>query len=968
VAHNCRLWALIGHDYPDTLLRDQLETGDAGTHMSLRELGHSNRDGWGFAYAPGAGLALPISGLLYRRGGPPADNVYDPDYGLAVDELEAIRPTAIVGHVRAATSGHRYLPDPHPFLHPLPSEGAMAFAHNGVVSVAKLLTMLGDYIDTHPLEYTVGMAGTGPIDSELFFLYLLKYRDEHPELTSFSESIPPAVREVIHETGSRSLNVTMTDGDTLYAIASSPLRYYPHTVSDGDETNPYWVVASQPMGSQPQDWATIPAMTLGVFAADAEPRFISLGVTAPERSHPAPRATRAPAAEADAAEGEDHQGEDHNCRFWALVGRDYPSSLIEDHLRDGSIQNLRALGAENDDGWGLGYFLNDWQDYPFTNPIVRRGGPPANHPHAPFFERAVNEARLIRPQAAIGHVRKGNSEPPGHLGIPDPHPFVRQHPRQSRPLLFAHNGSLDALKLGQRLGRSYLETHPPDYGSAVDERDLNHIDSELYFLYLLKLIETHPELPFEEALLAAVRVVAMDDEVTQLDPRLNFVLTDGDTLYAMNYYGETNSNLICFFPKVDVRAASYPSFWVAASESLGSPSEPGWGVMPPRTLGVFVPGQAPRMLPLDDSPEPVFTLEDLVVIVAVDYDCDGFTPQFHLCCDPNVNAGTWQVALALGAAAAGTTDWISLGVSRAMPITGGEPDTLCVSGFVWPDTLRAAAWDLQVALLEYSSGDTVALATPSTHAVLDSLRVEGAARDMIPDPPPHFTLATADVQDPDDRDGDGYARAFMLAWDANVNAVGCPGMAYVDSARVRLEIIAHAGADSFTVASIPDYWIRDAEEDVRRVEIAVDPDGAPATWDLHLRLFDAAADTLAASAGPDAYAALGQVRIEGAMNDTLLAPPDTLAAFAGPPRPTPGLGEVTLPIHVPQGGAEVTLEIWNVQGQRVWKQGPMHMEAGDHELRWDGQAGSGTRVGAGLYFGRVSIGGRSWLRRMHVLW
>jgi predicted glutamine amidotransferase len=967
--HNCRLWALIGHDYPDTLLRDHLLTG---TISNLRVQGHWNRDGWGFAYAPTPSLGMPISGMLSRRGGPPADYAYEPQYELAVKEMEAIRPPAIVGHVRTGTSGHFGLPDPHPFIQPRPSEQAMAFAHNGGVDEAAMLTLIGDYVDTHPLDYTTGLPGSGPVDSELYFLYLLKYKDEHPELASFSESIPPAVREIIRVTGSTALNVTMTQGDTLYAIASFGLSYFPQPVSNGDETSPYWVVASQIVGSTTEGWGTIPQMTLGVFAPDAAPRFVPIGVTAAEKAPRSPAAPAAPPAASSAvppavaptalpAPDPDRTivgAPDHNCRMWALVGWNYPTGMIEDHLSTGTIQNLRALSAANDDGWGLGYFPFEWRDKPFTNPIVRRGGPPANNPYATFFERTVNEMRLSQPQAAIGHVRRGTS---GHLGIPDPHPFVRPHPRRapgSAPgLMFAHNGSLDALELGRRIGRSYLETHPPDYGTMT-ELDLQHIDSELYYIYLLKLVAERPELPFAEALLVAVRTISMDDEVTDFNPRLNFVMTDGDTLYAMNYYGETNSNPLYFYPQAARNDPPIqPAFWVVASEPLGS--APGWTAMPARTLGVFVPGKAPRMLPLDASPDPVFTLDGIEVFPQTDADCDGWASSFAVCCDPNVNAGAWQVSVSLLAAPAGTDDWSSLMTTRAVTIEDAAGDSICVTGFVDPPSLQAGAWDLKLLLTEYSSGDTVAVATGATHPGLglDSLRVEGAQRDTIPDPPPAFSLDTITVGDAIDRDGDGYARSFAVGWDANVLAGGC-GPAHADSALVRVRVFATTGDDSLEVGRSDAYWIHDAEEDPRGVAITVADTVLAQAWNLYLALEDASDDSLLADAGPAAYPALGDVRVEGASRDTLLAPPDTLDLTIDPPQPNPTAGEVRITLHVPRSGATASLEVWDVTGRRIWKLGTIALAQGERELVWPGVDARGARAPAGAYFCRVHANGR----------
>lgn len=979
--HNCRLWALIGHDYPDTLLRDQLQVGSI---TSLRELGGSNRDGWGFAYDPGERWQMPFSGFLYRRGGPQANDPYDPDYDLAVEELVAVRPTAIVGHVRAGTSGHFDLPDPHPFLHPRASDRTMAFAHNGGVEESILLAMIGDYLDTHPLEYTEGLPGSGPIDSELLFVYLLKYKDEHPELASFSEAIPPAIREVIKETGSSSLNVTMTQGDTLYAIATFPLSYYPRSVAAGDLPSPYWVVASQVMGSTALGWGTIASGTLGVFAPDAAPRFLSLQQgPSEEGARMRGAAPRVPAEDREAGSGEgaapveaggavsrdpDPAAEDHNCRFWALVGEDYPSGMIEDQLRDGTIQNLKTLGGANDDGWGIGYFLRDWSAQPFTHPIVRRGGPRANHPHAPGFDRTVNELRLFRPRAAIGHVRRGTS---GHLGIPDPHPFLDRHPRRDEGLLFAHNGSLDVYALGQRLGAAYLLQHPPDYGSPTP-LDTKHIDSELYLLYLLKLIEARPDLPFAEALLEAARTISRDDEVTDLNPRMNFVLTEGDTLYALNYYGLGNANPICYWPPLPPDGVSFPPFWVAASESLGSVN--GWTALPAQTLAVFVPGEAPRLLPIEEPAEPQFSFGWVTVTTEEDADGDGYASRIRVCADPNVDQGSWTVSMSLFVSPAGENAWGSGLHTRAATITGGEPDTLCLTRYAFPDTLAPTEWDARVTLTEYSSGDTVLVVTPESHPQwgLGGLKVEGVLQDLPLPPGPRIAFERVVRSAAVDLDGDGYARAFTIEWDADLvaergassdgGAVAGGVASEPDSVRVEVFVRALEDGEETTLGSSGEYWLKGEEDEGAAFAVTVPEDLAPGTWDLRLDLYAAEPDTLAASAAAETFPALDAVAVEGAAADDP-GSVDSLATRLVAVRPNPSGGSLAFVFEVAPGGARAEIRIRDVAGRLVHREGPLSLADGEREIAWDGRDDRGHAVATGIYLCEIRLDGRSATRR-----
>ncbi len=273
VPHNCRFWGLIGADYSGEILSTHLIDGGL---QSLRDLGGQNYDGWAFAYYLPESHAVPLNRPIFRRGGPPAPE--DEDYLLAVEEMLAVRPRTILGHVRLRSSGHVGVPDPHPFQH----EGAI-FVHNGSVPEETLLSMLEaddpDYLDTYPPDWNDTSSGRDDyIDSELYFLLLNKYRREHPELTT-AEALRLGVREVAAAAPRNRLNFIMTRGDTLYALrhyngyASDPVQFYPTVAIGSEQGFPYWVVASQKMGSDPGNWESIPVKTLAEFVPGREPRF-----------------------------------------------------------------------------------------------------------------------------------------------------------------------------------------------------------------------------------------------------------------------------------------------------------------------------------------------------------------------------------------------------------------------------------------------------------------------------------------------------------------------------------------------------------------------------------------------------------------------------------------------------------------------------------------------------------------------
>ncbi len=85
-----------------------------------------------------------------------------------------------------------------------------------------------------------------------------------------------------------------------------------------------------------------------------------------------------------------------------------------------------------------------------------------------------------------------------------------------------------------------------------------------------------------------------------------------------------------------------------------------------------------------------------------------------------------------------------------------------------------------------------------------------------------------------------------------------------------------------------------------------------------------------------------------------------------PPSPNPARGNVTLRFTLPVAG-HASLAIFDVTGRCVATLIDGSRPAGAHESVWRGTDGAGGPVGAGLYFARLSVGGRALTRRVVVV-
>jgi predicted glutamine amidotransferase len=204
------------------------------------------------------------------------------------------------------------------------------------------------------------------------------------------------------------------------------------------------------------------------------------------------------------------------CRMSAAIGNDLADGMLYDHLR-GDATNfpyaLYYLAPPNDDGWGIGRYAEFG-----TLPSIDRGEPMAQND--PAFTATVEAVNASEPAITLAHVRKGTS---GCDNVPDPHPFYRD--KIGKRWLFMHNGGVSKTRMTTLLG-DYLAANPPN-GSDIPACEAGVVDSELYFLFVLKKIEEKGwNVP--AGIAAAVRAMVAAGETGAI----NLILSDGEALWA----------------------------------------------------------------------------------------------------------------------------------------------------------------------------------------------------------------------------------------------------------------------------------------------------------------------------------------------------------------------------------------------------------------------------------------------------
>jgi predicted glutamine amidotransferase len=241
---------------------------------------------------------------------------------------------------------------------------------------------------------------------------------------------------------------------------------------------------------------------------------------------------------------------DHNCRFWCIVSRAAPASVIQAQLVT-DPNSLKKLSYTNDDGWSVGYYTDV-----SSEPIVNRGKNPAySDPH---FDAAVAEAASATPHIAVSHVRNCSS---GLCDIPNPHPFEKA--KNGKYWLMGHNGTIDKSSLLSLIRPDYLAANPPVNGTDQSQ----WIDSELYFIFILQTLDDY-HYDVKPALGHVIQCLC--DKIPGTGEQLNFFLTDGTTIWGYrqgkSLYYFRNTSDTPYTVLASQYTSSSPGGWITLSD------------------------------------------------------------------------------------------------------------------------------------------------------------------------------------------------------------------------------------------------------------------------------------------------------------------------------------------------------------------------------------------------------------------
>jgi predicted glutamine amidotransferase len=245
----CRMLGIIWLNTPGLVFFPYLE--------EFRFFGDDrNPNGWAIGHYLRNSYFPSLIFPYVERGGPRA--VDDPDYPVAIRQIEQIEQSSLIAHVRLGTSGPdgRY-PDPHPFTAP-----GWMFAHNGTIPAGILLDLIGDpYLETHPVDYEPYL------DSELYFKLIMKNIEEspHEEIEEILKRTLIRLNDALTQAGYPSkLTFILSDGTKMWACRYADVNPGYYTLfysSTGGNNN--WIVCSETIVDN--DWTPIPMFTIITF-------------------------------------------------------------------------------------------------------------------------------------------------------------------------------------------------------------------------------------------------------------------------------------------------------------------------------------------------------------------------------------------------------------------------------------------------------------------------------------------------------------------------------------------------------------------------------------------------------------------------------------------------------------------------------------------------------------------------------
>jgi len=194
-------------------------------------------------------------------------------------------------------------------------------------------------------------------------------------------------------------------------------------------------------------------------------------------------------------------------RFWLTNVKRVSPQVLNERLVN-SPNSLKNMGRDYTNGWSIAFYNGA------ATLIARSSKSPLEDKQ---FDQAVQYAADNRANLIIGHLEE--SAPSCPEGV-DPY----QRFQNGKSWLFGHTGSLNKDLLIKLIGEEYLKANPPLL--CGDHPPDSWMESELYFIYLLKYVEQAGDL--HAGLDAALQELHAQGQIEHL----NFYLTDGNDLWV----------------------------------------------------------------------------------------------------------------------------------------------------------------------------------------------------------------------------------------------------------------------------------------------------------------------------------------------------------------------------------------------------------------------------------------------------
>lgn len=267
--HNCRIWAALSDNMPDSIIYNDL----IGYPNSLEHLSQINNvDGWGIAY-----YGEYLDSVIVQRGALRAHQ--DPQYDMAVVNLEELKPKISLAHIRRCSSGccaHNLdsIPDPHPYIR-FKNGRYWSFIHNGSIDKDLLYEMIGpEYLEANPLNGSFipecDPDDTSQVtDSELFFLFLLKSIEENN--WNVGEGLILGLVDILRINYNEALNFVLTDGHSLWAFKMGRTLFYIDDTEAG-----YQAVASEYPTQNQERWQEMNDHELVILESGQSPQSVDI--------------------------------------------------------------------------------------------------------------------------------------------------------------------------------------------------------------------------------------------------------------------------------------------------------------------------------------------------------------------------------------------------------------------------------------------------------------------------------------------------------------------------------------------------------------------------------------------------------------------------------------------------------------------------------------------------------------------